>query len=256
VELAKLFLFELKNLSRIKWLWIYLLLLIGSEVAFLKLTGDVSKVITSMLTITLIVVPVIASLFGVVYYYDSQNFVKLLVSQPIERWKVILGRYLSLGVYLSFLYFLGVSLPLISHVSWELLLLISAGVFLSLIFSSLSFLVGVLVDDRAKGVSLTLILWLYLTLLHDGFILSVVYVFKDYPLEKVVLALTVVNPVDLARILVVLKLDIAALLGLTGTVFKEFFSSSLGVFVSLTSLTLWFLIPLSLTVSLFNKKDL
>jgi len=256
VKLIKLFLFEIKNLSRIKWLWFYFFFLLASELTFLKLSDDVSKVVTSMLTITLVVVPVISSLFGIVYYYDSQNFVKLLISQPVERWKVILGRYLSLSVYLSLLYTLGVLLPLAVHISQELLLLLLAGIFLSLIFSALSFLVGVLLDDRAKGVSFTLILWLYLALLHDGFILSVVYIFKDYPLEKVVLALTIVNPVDLARILVVLKLDIAALLGLTGTIFKEFFSSSLGIFISLASLSLWFLIPLVLTIFLFNKKDL
>ena len=63
-------------------------------------------------------------------------------------------------------------------------------------------------------------------------------VFDDYPLDKFALGATIFNPIDLSRILVILKLDISALLGYTGAVFQNFFGTGFGMFFSLTSLIL------------------
>jgi Cu-processing system permease protein len=83
----------------------------------------------------------------------------------------------------------------------------------------------------------------------------IVYLLGDYPLEKPILVLSMLNPIDLARILVLLKFDISALMGYTGAVFNRFFGSNLGVLVSGGCLLLWVLIPLWRSVKLFSKKD-
>lgn len=75
-------------------------------------------------------------------------------------------------------------------------------------------------------------------------------------MEKPVLILTMFNPLDLARILVILKMDISALLGYTGAVFKDFFGTTIGYIISFLVLILWIVIPSLLSIKYFNNKDL
>ncbi len=66
-------------------------------------------------------------------------------------------------------------------------------------------------------------LWFYFAIIFDGLVLFIIFQFSEYPLEKTSITLTALNPIDLSRILVLLKMDISAMMGYTGAVFKEFF---------------------------------
>jgi len=87
-------------------------------------------------------------------------------------------------------------------------------------------------------------------------LLWVIYTFNDYPLEKVTLALIAFNPVDLARIIMLLQLDISALMGYTGAFYKEFFGSNMGVLFSTSILMVWIVVPLWFALRIFCRKDL
>jgi Cu-processing system permease protein len=63
------------------------------------------------------------------------------------------------------------------------------------------------------------------------------------------------NPIDLSRTLILLKLDISALLGYTGAVFKQFFGTNFGLIISLIMLTLWVIFPVLRIVFKAKKKD-
>jgi Cu-processing system permease protein len=82
-----------------------------------------------------------------------------------------------------------------------------------------------------------------------------VYYFEEYPLENAMIALSVINPIDLGRILFLIKFNISALMGYTGAVFQKFFGSSLGVLLSAGCIFLWIVIPLFLSTKIFRKKD-
>jgi len=124
------------------------------------------------------------------------------------------------------------------------------------IFTGLAFLASVRSRDKARGIGLALMLWFYFSILYDGLILLVLFYFSDYPLEKPVLALTALNPVDLSRILVLLKLDTSALMGYTGALYQKFFGSMLGVAWSFGLLILWWMLPLGIALRAFKRKDL
>jgi Cu-processing system permease protein len=93
------------------------------------------------------------------------------------------------------------------------------------------------------------------TLLYDGVILLVVTVFADYPLERALIGLTLVNPVDLARVLLLLRFDAGALMGYTGAVFERFFGTGEGIIVAACALVVWSSAPLVLTARRFRAKD-
>jgi len=259
--LLKLFLYDLKDLSKVKWLWLYLLILLGGTLLFLYMSEDMGRVAISLLNINLLIVPLVSSLFTITYLYDSREFMRFLLTQPLSRNQVLTAKLLAVSSFLSVIYIIGVALPLMvkairSDTIHLLSFLTLSGILLSIVFTSLSFLSGVLFRDRVKGVGFIVSLWLYMAIFHDGVILTVVYVFKDYPLEKVVLALTLLNPVDLSRLLVIINLDIAALMGISEAVFKKFFGSHLGITLSILAMLVWAFFPSFLAVSLFRRKDL
>ena len=70
------------------------------------------------------------------------------------------------------------------------------------------------------------------------------------------IVLSALNPIDLGRILVLLKMDVAALLGYTGAVFRQFFGNSMGTIYSAGIMSLWIVIPFVIALRRFNRKDL
>jgi Cu-processing system permease protein len=117
-------------------------------------------------------------------------------------------------------------------------------------------LAAVAIRDKAKGTGLSILLWLYFTLLFDGIVLFLLFQFMDYPLEKAMIGFSALNPVDLSRVLMLLRMDISAMMGVTSAVFKDVFGTSIGMSFALGILTLWILVPLWLSVRKFNRKDL
>ena len=80
-------------------------------------------------------------------------------------------------------------------------------------------------------------------------------IFEDYPLDKLSLVGIMLNPIDLSRTLILLKLDISALLGYTGAIFKQFFGTNNGLFISFSMLLVWVISPVLIIVYKAKKKD-
>ena len=62
--------------------------------------------------------------------------------------------------------------------------------------------------------------------------------------------------IDLSLIQILLHLDVSAMMGYTGAIFKDFFGTSTGLIVSFLLLSLWAIIPFFISLKKFNKKDL
>jgi Cu-processing system permease protein len=137
----------------------------------------------------------------------------------------------------------------------SLITLLAVGVILSTVFTGFAFLASVITRDKAKAIGISLALWIYFSLVYDGFVLYFIYSFADYPLEKATLALVMLNPVDLGRILMLMQLDISALMGYTGAFFQKFFSSNMGLFIAGGSLAVWMLFPNFFALRVFGKRD-
>jgi Cu-processing system permease protein len=68
--------------------------------------------------------------------------------------------------------------------------------------------------------------------------------------------ITATSPIDLARILILLHLNVSAMMGYTGAIFKVFFGSGIGQTIAFSLLLLWIVIPFTLSLRIFKKKDL
>lgn len=234
----------------------YALFLAVLSVSIIWFSGDSSKSIVTLQNITLIATPLIALVFSSNYLYNSADFISLLLTQPIKRKQVFWAFYGSMVVALTLAIFLGLGLPLLvfqmSGLGFTLLYLT---LMLNLVFVALGIWIATKVSDKAKGLGAVLLIWLFLTLVYDGIALLVLYFFQDYPLMTPVVIITSLNPVDLARVTLLLEMDISALMGFTGAVYKKYFSSGAGSMVALGLLLTWALIPTLLSKRKFLKKD-
>ena len=122
--------------------------------------------------------------------------------------------------------------------------------------SSLALLASVITRDKAKGIGISILIWLYFAVLFDGLVLFLMFQFSDYPLERFSIGMTALNPIDLSRILVLLTMDISAMMGYTGAVFKAFFEGVAGYSFIAVSLLLWMFLPVLVALKKFNRKDL
>ncbi len=185
----------------------YTLLLLAITMSFFGFESDPNKGLLSLLNIILMVVPLVSIIFSTIHFYNSYEFIELMSAQPLSRKSIFLSEYVGVAASLSLAFLVGVGVPtmLFDGSSRGVILLIS-GLLLTLTFVSLAFLAAVITRDKAKGIGLALVIWFYFSLVYDGLVLGILFSFSDYPLEKTMLVLTALNPTDLARIMVLMKM--------------------------------------------------
>lgn len=249
------------DLMRSRWSYVYFAFYLLLGIVLLFLNNDLSKAVITLMNVIIVLVPLIGTIFGVMYYYNSKEFTELLLAQPLKRSSIFLGQYLGVALSLSISLVLGLGIPFVfyglfeSSAIWDFSLLLITGTFLTLIFTALAFNIALSNENKIKGFGYAILLWLFLAIIYDGLFLMTLILFEDYPLDKLSLIGTMLNPIDLSRTLILLKLDISALLGYTGAVFKQFFGTSLGLIVSFIMLTAWVILPVLRIVFKSKKKD-
>lgn len=222
-----------------------------------SLEDNVAKGVLTVLNIILLTVPLMSVLFATIYVYNSNEFIELLVSHPIKRSKIWKALFIGLSLSMIVAYMLGVGIPLLIFARWDVaIIMIVAGALLSVIFVAIAFLSSIITRDKAKGIGISIMLWLYFALLFDGLVLFLFFQFSDYPIEKIVVLFSALSPIDLCRILILLRLDVSAMMGYTGAVFQNFFGNNLGLMLSFSLLLLWSLAPFYFSLKKFRKKDL
>lgn len=257
----KILKYSFYDLMRSRWSYIYFMfyLLLGFVLLFLN--NNVSKAVITLMNVIIVLTPLIGTIFGVMFYYNSREFTELLLAQPLKRTTIFIGQYVGLAISLSLSLVLGLGIPFLAYgvlessVIWNFSSLLMVGVFLTFIFVALAFNIALSNENKIKGFGIAILMWLLLAVVYDGVFLISLMVFDDYPLDKFSLIISMLNPIDLSRILILLKLDISALLGYTGAVFQQFFGTSLGMIVSFLVLSLWIVFPVWRIAYKAKKKD-
>jgi Cu-processing system permease protein len=253
----KIIKYVITDILRNKIVLIYTVFLLAASFSVFSLEDNSSKGLLSLLNIILIVVPLVSIIFSTIYMYNSAEFIELLVSQPLKRNTIWLSLFTGLASSLSIAFLIGVGIPvLIYQANLVGFTMILTGVLLSVIFAAIAFLATVKTRDKAKGIGAAIMLWLYFSLLFDGLVLFLLFQFADYPMENAMIGLSALNPIDLSRILILLQLDVSAMMGYTGAVFKDFFGASNGLIFSFFVLLSWIVIPVWYSTLKFNSKDL
>ena len=258
---SKVMKYELRDVVRSRWLPAYTLFFLVVTDGLLRFTGDSANAVLSLLNVVLLIIPLVNVVFGTMHVYNAREFMELLLAQPVRRRQLFGGLYLGLAVPLSAAVLVGVGLPFVLHgvddpaQRGTIALLLATGVVLTFCFTGVAFWLALRIDDKAKGLAAAIGIWLLTTVLYDAIVLVVGTMFADHPLEKPLLGLMVLNPVDLARVLMLLRLDVSALMGYTGATFKSFFGSIAGALLAFSALLLWATLPTLAALHRFRRKD-
>lgn len=255
--MVKISKYVLYDILRNKVVLAYTAFLLIVSFSLFQMEESSGKAVLSLLNIVLIAVPLISLVFSTIHWYNSYEFIELMLTQPIGRRSVLFSEYTGIASSLVVAYWIGVGVPvMLYNFDSTGLALILIGSLLTLVFTSIAFLASVKSKDKAWGIGLVLLLWFYFALIYDGLVMLFLFAFQDYPLEKTTLVIASLNPVDLARIFLMLQTDVSALMGVTSAVYKDFFGSSLGLIYTLSIMLLWVVVPLLLAMRSFRKKDL
>ncbi len=257
----KILKYSFYDLMRSRWSYVYFLFYLVLGFVLLFLNNDVSKAVITLMNIIVVLTPLIGTIFGVMYYYNSREFTELLLAQPLKRSTIFGGQYLGVSLSLSLSLVIGLGIPFLaygviqSEAIFNFFSLLLVGAFLTFIFVALAFNIALSNENKIKGFGYAILLWLFLAVIYDGLFLISLVLLQEYPLDKFTLIATMFNPIDLSRILILLKLDISALLGYTGAIFQKFFGTNMGMLTSFSVLILWVVFPVLKIIRKSKRKD-
>ena len=253
--------YSFRDLIQSYWTILYFLFFLVVTSTILYFSADMTKSIVSMMNIVLVLTPLVSIVFGAIYYYNSREFTELLLAQPVKRRSLILGQFTGLALSLSLSFVAGITIPFIlkgifssEHLA-DFLLILLAGTCLSFSMTAIAYTTALKHENKILGFGISLFIWFFLAVLFDGLILVLLILFKEYPTDSLAIILTFLNPIDLSRVLIMLGLDIAAMMGYTGALFLKIFGSATGIIISIFSMLCWIVVPSLLMVRIAKHKD-
>jgi len=179
-----------------------------------------------------------------------------LLSYPIKRYEIILGKFLGLGFVLSFCIFIGFGISgiiiglNISNADYILyLIFIFVSILLGLAFLSISMFFSSIIKSRAASMGLSIFFWFFFIILWNLIVLGVLFVFgktQSY-------AIDLINPITpyFKSIDMSINSPNLGLFGLNLTV-----PSYYTIEIMYAILLIWIIVPIILTFLIFNKKDI
>jgi Cu-processing system permease protein len=171
---------------------------------------SIDVTVASLVSLVIYLVPLIALILG----YDAivgekeRGSLELLLSMPISRLEILLGKFLGLSAALASSTALGFGaglLPLASQLGINDLYHYSGFVFsailLGMAFLSLSLLVSVLATDRMRASGVAIALWFFFVLIFDLLLMGALVASNGHLGSHAFAGLLMLNPADVFRLL-------------------------------------------------------
>jgi len=216
----------------------------------------------SLMNLVLLVVPLCALLLGVTSLTGGGETLPLLLAQPVARSEVLAGKYLGLAGALTVAQALGfgaggvvVSLNAGPDQLPGFIALAALSAALGWLHLAAAFCIGSIWTDRLRAMSIALLLWLVLVVAYDLLVLGATTLMSGLPLQTVLFPALLLNPVDLARVLITISVGSGALFGPTSAVLVRMFGPARGVLLGVVVLTIETAIPLLIASRVFRRRD-
>jgi Cu-processing system permease protein len=223
-------------------------------------------VIVSLSSLTIFLLPLIALLIShdTIVGEMERGTMLLLLSYPVARWQVLLGKFVGHLAILAFATLLGYGAAAgalvatgaeIDAESWTAFAsMIGSSVLLGAVFIAVGYLVSALVRDRGTAGGIAIGIWLMFVLIYDMALLGLLVVDQGQNVTGGVLsALLLLNPTDIYRILNLSGFaNVSALSGMAGIADNATLSAT----VLISALAAWALVPLGLAALAFSRREL
>lgn len=227
--------------------------------------GALDVVVISLASLTIFIVPLIALLIShdAIVGEIERGTMTLLLSYPVRRRQVLVGKFLGHLAILAFATFAGYGLAAAALAAtgkaggggWSAFaVMIASSTLLGAVFVAIGYLISALVRDRGTAGGLAVAIWLLFVVIYDMALLGVLVADQGRLVSGGVLdALLLLNPTDAYRLLNLSgSADIASASGMAGMIR----SPALAPAALVGALVAWVLAPMSLAAFAFSRRPL
>jgi Cu-processing system permease protein len=225
---------------------------------------DFARTAVSLVQLVLFLVPLTSLLMGVVSLAPERE-AELLFSQPVARWRIMLGKLAGLLAALSTAQVFGfgaAGVVIFSQAGDEglggFVLLAAASMALTAVFLGLSALIAVwsLGRGRGRGLAVALVVWFVAVVLFDLAALGLASLLPSGSASRVLIVAVLVNPVDAVRTGTLLVIEGAAAFGAASLAFLRFTRGGLGAgSLLVASIVLWLVLPTVAALRRLGRTD-
>lgn len=221
-------------------------------------------VIVSLSSLTIFLVPLIALLLShdAIVGETERGTMLLLLSYPIGRGEVILGKFLGHLAILAFATLFGygaaaLALTLtgtaIGMGSWlSFVSMVGSSVLLGAVFVAIGYLTSTLASERSTAGGIAIGIWLFFVLIYDMALLGALVAAQGRALPAGLIdALLLANPTDAYRLLNLGSGSASALSGMGGIAGHTGLSAP----VLVAALVLWTIVPLGCANFIFSRRE-
>ena len=227
--------------------------------------GALDVVVVSLSSLTIFLLPLIALLIShdAVVGEMERGTMTLLLSYPVGRGQVILGKFCGHVLILAFATVIGygaaaaalaITGASVLAASWYAFAsMLGTSIMLGAVFVAVGYLISSLVRDRGTAAGISVGVWLLMVLVFDMALLGVLVVDQGKIVSAPVLeALLFLNPTDLYRMTNLTGFNVSQFSGMAGLAGTA--TTSVGAL--LMGLTAWVVAPLGLAAAFFARREL
>ena len=226
-------------------------------------TLDISVI--SLASLSVYLIPLIALMlsFDALVGEFERGTMMLLLTYPVTRWQVIMGKFLGhvLILFIAILAGYGGAIIIMTLLTggsfdgWQAYVsMMASSLLLGAVFIALGYLVSVLVKERATAAGTAIGLWLVFVVLYDLILFGVLLMDESQIISQQLFSmLMLVSPTDTYRILNLSLFDgVSQAAGIAGVAGGSGLSGMLLIGVML----LWVAVPLATTLLVFQRREL
>lgn len=241
----------------------FALTFVGSSPTGLLDVKPLAVSVVSISSLTIFLVPLIALLLG----YDAivgeaeRGCLLLLLTYPVSRVEIMLGKYLGHAAILAFATLIGygaagAAAAVTSSAdaeSWRAFAgLLFSSTLLGLAFLSLAYLVSVLVAERSTAAGLAVGIWLIFVIVFDLALMGLLVASKGGVGADLFPGLLLLNPADAYRLFNLTAFEnIRQISGMGGLAASAQFPP----LALLAALSAWIIVPLAGAIAIFGRRE-
>lgn len=265
---------ELRDGLRNRWIAAAIIVLGGLALALSLLgsapTGSINAStldisVISLASLSVYLIPLIALMlsFDALVGEFERGTMMLLLTYPVTRWQVIIGKFLGhvMILFIAILVGYGGAVLIMmlltdgSTEGWQAyVLMMLSSLALGAVFIALGYLISVLVKERATAAGTAIGLWLIFVVLYDLLLFGILLIDKEQIInQQLFSALMLISPTDTYRILNLSLFEgVSQAAGIAGVASEAGMSGALLSSV----LMLWIVAPLMATLLVFQRREL
>ena len=239
------------------------LTLLGSTPTGVLGVKPLAVTVVSLSSLTIFLIPLIALLLG----YDAivgeaeRGCLLLILTYPVSRLEIILGKFLGHGAILSFATVVGYGAAGAASAwmsggdaeSWRAFFwLLLSTIMLGLAFLALAYLISVIVEERSTAAGIAVGIWLFFVIVYDLALMGGLVASQGRIGADVFAGLLLLNPADVYRLFNLTAFEnVRMLSGMAGLSATVRFSP----LVLLVVLAAWSAVPLGIAMGVFKRRE-